>query len=492
MSTPPTAISILEGFDLRIGGRWVLQRASLSVRPGEVVVIMGPSGVGKSVLTDAVFGLLDEGRGFEASPVGGEVRERGCVVFQDSSGLPHLNVQQNLHLVAKDAAHLQEVLAHASLDPRAYPERLSGGERRRLAVQRALATGRSLLWFDEPAAGLDVVRAGELAQQIRQQAQERSKAIVIVEHQPSFVAAVADRVFWMLGDGRLQEPPLPEGAVCWSAGALREAFTHGVVAVDAERPEATTRRARKAFAWGILRPFRWASSMVYAFLWPFALTSRSWVLSARSVWVALMLTGLRGLPFYSVVAAIFAAIFLLVFELAVAFVDPSAVVARMGPQVVYRVAPVLACLLAAAQAGSSISAWLGSMQAQRQLDALRVLHAPVHRALVAPTWLGAWLGLLLSATVFAAAMLGVFGLYLWYYASDLLAVFEQQFRDLSWLRAGGRVALFSAVVASVAIDESLHVERRGESVARAVTSTITWGTIWVILSEALLLLWELR
>lgn len=486
----PAAIAIFEGFDLQIGAQAVLQGADLRVQPGEVVVIMGPSGVGKSLLTDAVFGLLEPSATVRASSASAVAVREGCVVFQHTGGLPHLSVWQNLRLVAQDDAHAERALSRSGLPASASPERLSGGERRRLAVQRALSTGKSVLWFDEPAAGLDIVRARALARQIHEEARAHAKAVVIVEHQPVFVTEVADRVLLMLGDGQLRELPREAHARVADLSAAFEAAMERAEApptASGQKNDVPQRIART-----LSRPLRWFRGVAYGFMWPLAFTRRGATLAARSLGAAYALTGLRGLPFFAVVASIFALIFLLVFELAVAFVDPSAVVARMGPQVVVRVTPVLACLLAAAQAGSSLSAWLGTMQAQRQLDALRVLHAPVSRSLVAPAWLGAMLGVVTSALVFGGIMAAVFVGYLRLHSPELVPVFEQQLLALPLDRAFLRVLLFSAVVASVAVDASLAVERRSDSVAKAVTSTIIWGTIWVISSEAALLAIELR
>lgn len=489
-TNPHAAVTIFQGFDLQIGAQAVLQGVDLTVRPGEVVVIMGPSGVGKSLLTDAVFGLLEASATVRASAASPVAVQEGCVVFQHTGGLPHLTVWQNLRLVAEGDAQAEHALTRSGLERSASPERLSGGERRRLAVQRALSTGKSLLWFDEPAAGLDIVRARALARQIREEVQAHAKAVVIVEHQPAFVTEVADRVLLMLGDGQLRElPRAAHSSVSELSQAFETAMGRGESAPAGREQQGDL---SKRLLRGLLRPLRWFRGVGYGLLWPLGFTRRGATLALRSLGVAYSLTGLRGLPFFAVVSSIFALIFLLVFELAMAFVDPSAVVARMGPQVVVRVTPVLACLLAAAQAGSSLSAWLGTMQAQRQLDALRVLHAPVSRSLVAPAWLGAMLGVVTSALVFGWIMAGVFVGYLQLHSPELVAVFEQQLFALSLDRAFLRILLFSAVVASVAVDASLAVERRSDSVAKAVTSTIIWGTIWVISSEALLLAIELR
>ena len=142
---------------------------------------MGPSGVGKSVLADAVFcmgvssSLLVEGEL-------GAAREVGALVFQEGGGLPHLTVQENLGFVVRsksggeEAAQEwggvdeEELIDQFELSPDTLGNNLSGGERRRLAVARSLLANRIFIWLDEPEAGLDLQRVDDLAEMLKQAA----------------------------------------------------------------------------------------------------------------------------------------------------------------------------------------------------------------------------------------------------------------------------------------------------------------------------------
>lgn len=490
----PQPIPLFQRLTLRIGGRTVLADASLAIAPGSVLVIMGPSGVGKSVLTNAVFGLLEpsDAIAYQCDDVG--LRARAGVVFQASRGLPHLNVHANIALVAASEAVADEALRAADLPPDAYPTQLSGGESRRLAVQRALASGKTVLWLDEPAAGLDPLRCEELATQLRALAQRIGTSFVIVEHRPEFVAAVADRVLVLAGDGRLQELTYQDTR---SPAALIAAFRRSVATAVAS-PDAALLPARLSesprsarLLRALVTPVLWWSELAHGALSIGALVHPVPRAAWRSLWQSYVMSGLRGVPFFVIVSAIFATIFLLVFQLAVAFVEPTALVSRMGPHVIVRVAPVLAGMLAAAQSGSAVASWLGQLQHDRQLDALDVLGVSPRAAVVGPTWLGLVGGVWTGIAAFSASMCLVFLGFLWRYDPTEVQVFFDVMQQTPWQRAIARAVAFGAIVASTATAEALRVRSGQRTVASAISATIVWGTVWVIATEALILAFEL-
>lgn len=493
---PATAIPLFHDVSLRIGERQILTLASLAIAPGSIVVVMGPSGVGKSVLTDAVFGLLEPTDAIQVAMDGVGLRTRGGVVFQASRGLPHLSVRDNIALVAESPRAAATALAASGLRPRAYPTALSGGESRRLAVQRALASGKDVLWLDEPAAGLDPLRCEELALQLRAIAHERGTSFVIVEHRPEFIAAVADRVVVLAGNGSLQELSFLERQ---TPTALVDAFRVRVsAAVDATCVDSMDERratgALRGRATALLRtvgtPLAWWGELarglasLASFVYP--TPKAAW----RSFAQSYGMSGVRGIPFFVIVSAIFATIFLLVFQLAVAFVEPTAVVSRMGPHVVVRVAPVLAGMLAAAQAGSAVASWLGQLQYDRQFDALDVLGVSPRAAVIGPTWWGLVAGVWTGIAAFSASMCLVFIGFLRLHDAEQMAVFLEVLQQTPWERALARAALFSTIVASTATAESLRVRAGRRTVAAAISATIVWGTVWVIATEALILAFE--
>jgi ABC-type polar amino acid transport system ATPase subunit len=212
-----SALLTLERLGVRYEKRDVLTALSLEVPRGEIVALMGPSGVGKSTALRAVAALqpFDAGRivvdGFELSP--GPVppesqlaplRRRVGLVFQAHALFEHLTVRDNVtlalrHVWNKSGAEADETATRLleSLDvaPRAaaWPRQLSGGEAQRVAIARALAPDPQLLLMDEPTAALDPARRNALGATLRNLALQ-GRALLIATHDAEFARAHADRV----------------------------------------------------------------------------------------------------------------------------------------------------------------------------------------------------------------------------------------------------------------------------------------------------------
>jgi putative ABC transport system ATP-binding protein len=175
----------------------------LDVAPGDRLRILGPSGAGKSTLV-AVLGLLDAGYDGSYAFDGQEVRdlaepERAAIrlrrvgfAFQDLHLVPSLNALENLELVARalpgtPADRPRRLLERAGLGRRLHhlPAAMSGGERRRVALARALLHEPGLLLLDEPSTGLDADSTARVAEMV-QDAAATGAAVVVVGHDPAF------------------------------------------------------------------------------------------------------------------------------------------------------------------------------------------------------------------------------------------------------------------------------------------------------------------
>lgn len=203
------------------GGRTVFRDVDLEVRAGEVVAIMGESGVGKSTLLNLIAGLdrPDAGRivldGVDLATLGDDAltvmrRTRIGFVFQAFHLLPYLTVGQNvalpLGLVGMQATETEQrtrgFLASVGLADRhaSFPRELSGGELQRVAIARALVHGPVLVLADEPTGNLDPDSAGVILELLREQVRARDAAALLVTH--SLVAArTADRIVVLTRNG---------------------------------------------------------------------------------------------------------------------------------------------------------------------------------------------------------------------------------------------------------------------------------------------------
>ena len=207
----------------RYGTDWVFRGVSFDVAPGELVAVLGESGVGKSTLLNGLAGLdtVDEGQirlgQTDVSALHDDAlalwrRQAVGFVFQAFHVLPHLSVAQNvaLPLLLLNAprpereARVRLMLESVGLEgfENREPRTLSGGQLQRVAIARALAHRPQLLLADEPTGNLDPDTAERIMALLRRQVHELQAACVLVTH--SRVAArAADRVLELRPDGMM-------------------------------------------------------------------------------------------------------------------------------------------------------------------------------------------------------------------------------------------------------------------------------------------------
>jgi molybdate transport system ATP-binding protein len=205
-------------------------RAAFEAGAG-VTALFGRSGAGKSSLINAVAGLLTPERGrivvdgitlFDAA-TGVDVpahRRRIGYVFQEGRLFPHLTVRQNLlYGSAGGAIGLDQVVALLDIGPllNRQPATLSGGEKQRVAIGRALLTQPRLLLMDEPLAALDAARKGEVLRHIERLRDELRVPIVYVSHAVEEVMRLADTVVLMEGGAVTASGPAMQVMSGWRA-----------------------------------------------------------------------------------------------------------------------------------------------------------------------------------------------------------------------------------------------------------------------------------
>jgi polar amino acid transport system ATP-binding protein len=228
----------LRGVHKAFGPLEVLRGVDLTVRTGEVTVLLGPSGSGKSTLLRTINHLEKVDRGFVR--VDGELigyrqagqrlhelperhilRQRSHIgfVFQTFNLFGHLTVLDNVVEApvsaqgrdrAETVRHARELLDRVGLADKAdeYPRRLSGGQQQRVAIARALALRPKLLLFDEPTSALDPELVGEVLDVMRNLAGSGT-TMVVVTHEIGFAREVADTVVF-LDQGRIVERGTPD------------------------------------------------------------------------------------------------------------------------------------------------------------------------------------------------------------------------------------------------------------------------------------------
>jgi len=191
------------------GDRRVLDKLSMHVDRGEIVAVLGASGAGKSTLLRVIAGLLLPDSG-TVSLDGNDVtqqpahRRRIGLIFQDEQLFPHLDVAANIGSgprmlgwpatrIANRVEELLETVGLAGFAERQV-DRLSGGEKKRVALARSLAPEPALLLLDEPLTGLDRELHDRLIVEVAEVLRSTTTTAVLVTHDPAEAAALAGRV----------------------------------------------------------------------------------------------------------------------------------------------------------------------------------------------------------------------------------------------------------------------------------------------------------
>ncbi|KZZ23144.1 amino acid ABC transporter ATP-binding protein [Sulfitobacter sp. HI0082] len=222
----------ITGLTKHFGGAPVLNGIDLQIAEGERVVVIGPSGTGKSTLLRCLNFLdvpqagtirigdvmVDAAKARKADILA--LRRRTAMVFQNYALFANKTAKENIMeaLVTvqkrpKDEAEQRalSVLAETGLADKAdsFPAALSGGQQQRVGIGRAMALGAELMLFDEPTSALDPEWVGEVLDLMRAVA-ERKQTMLIVTHEMQFAREIADRVIFMDGGKIVESGPPSE------------------------------------------------------------------------------------------------------------------------------------------------------------------------------------------------------------------------------------------------------------------------------------------
>ncbi|MGQ0694128.1 MAG: LPS export ABC transporter ATP-binding protein [Nitrospiraceae bacterium] len=210
-------------------GRKVVKGVAIEVRAGEVVGLLGPNGAGKTTIFDMVVGLCqpDEGEisfngeSITDQPMYKRARRGIGYLPQESSVFRRLSVEHNVLAILEMLGYVREdraqrvdmLLDELDLLPirKSMAYALSGGERRRLEITRALATDPSFMLLDEPFAGIDPIAVADI-QQIITRLKDKGIGILITDHNVQETLSITDRAY-IINEGLILESGTPEARV---------------------------------------------------------------------------------------------------------------------------------------------------------------------------------------------------------------------------------------------------------------------------------------
>ncbi|MBQ6516314.1 LPS export ABC transporter ATP-binding protein [bacterium] len=204
------------------GDRSVVNDVSFEVNKGEVVCLLGPNGAGKTTTFYMVVGLVKPNKGniylngedISSWPM--NVRAQSGIGYlpQETSIFRKLNVEDNIKLVLQmnnkltvdeKRRKLEELLDEFGMTRlRGYPSvSLSGGERRRVELARALAASPDFILLDEPFTGIDPIAIGDIKENIRRLSEDKGLGVLITDHNPKATLSITDRAY-VIFDGKIK------------------------------------------------------------------------------------------------------------------------------------------------------------------------------------------------------------------------------------------------------------------------------------------------
>jgi len=527
---------VVRNLKLQVQERVLLEQAELSFSPGKINLLLGPSGAGKSLMLRIMAGLLGESAAvpWTADVLIGDRPARAGdagVVFQSFALFDEFSAERNVRFALDHRQRRwNQLTANQWLEMFGVPTRtrttlLSGGQRQRLAIARTMASDRPVILFDEPTSGLDHANAQRVAAWIRQSQQQFGQTSVIVTHDFENLLAIADHVYfldvaqrkiielppdqWSTIGQRLEDSPLVQrepleigptetglaGPLPSSApgnGVAPNSIVIKVVNGLAILGEGTTH-----FVWEAFQSLLYLLPMWRSGLWGWRFHRQSWgLVLGPANWFYMGIAGLiigwiathftfRFLPFRN-------------------YTEPLIIenlLSAIGFATFRILVPIIGTILVAAHCGAAVTADLGGKKLSGQFDALRSFGASPRRYLQHSVVWSFLLGMptLVFFAFFVAQTASQIsfnfthpnhGYPLWrqYYFNRLELPDTWFYHGTLWTVAklvccGWVVGFYSYYFGS----QDKYSQR---DVSQAVTSTILWSTIAILIIHLIFAFWE--
>jgi len=517
---PGSAVSI-QGLTLHAGTKCVLENADLRIEEGECVLLVGLSGAGKSLTMRLLLGLLHRRTpGFSVEgdvrifgqPAEAPGRHEAGIVFQDFGLLDEWDVEENIRFgldhrpeaPAKPGDLARSLMVEFDLPAGVRPAHLSGGMKQRCALARTLAYDPRLLLFDEPTSGLDPAMAAQVAGRIRATHDAHGKTTLVVTHDLTALRDIADRV--ILLDPRLKGFREVERDRVEAALETLRGPGGGVAAPQPRVVQSLAARGKRgalAFLDRTGRVVEGAALSAWALVprWPRA--RWGW----RYLLYDLRLTTLGSALLYVAVAGAILGLIVTWFTFSFLpfkpYTEPlllDRVLGAIGFALFRIMAPGMTALLVAARNGAALSADLGHRAHSRQLEAMRSFGVAPERYLFTNALWAQLLGMpVLLAVNYLAARYASLAVFILVHPEQSTHFWAQEFdrfvltggalpEGMGWLVL--KTELSALVIAAIAWFQGSSRKESGRDVASAVTRTIIWSTLAVLLVQLVIALAE--
>ncbi len=490
------------------GKRILLENVQARFPKGKITLLVGPSGVGKSVLMKIVAGLIAGNH--ESIRYKGQIsvnqrkRKAGdCgVVFQSFALFDELSPKGNVQFAESHARKTidtkpAELLKGLNVPNDVRTVLLSGGQRQRLAIARTLAYNPPAILFDEPTSGLDPENSRKVGQLIQDTAQQHQKTSVIVTHDYESLISIADTVYLLNPiDKRLEkvEPedwhrlseilqPMAMVAAQKSDDQSQNQFGFSSIKSAAAKFFAGTTRAVENSLLGVLSVLpiwkspRWGFRYLIHFMR---------LVFGPTAWFYLMMAGM--------ITGFVTTYYIFQFLPFAVYTEPLLVDDLLSATgfSLYRIfVPVLATVLIAARCGAAVTADIGSKQYSNQIDALRTFGIRPQQYLLTPIVLSFLVGVpLLTMVAFVTARytsLLTFtlshpdhGPNFWFqhFHRGLDVVNQLWYHGSGWLFSKLTCCAFG--IALISYNIGLRPKFSSSDVSKSVTTTILWSTLFVL------------
>lgn len=512
----------LQEFGIQIGERWLLENVNLEFPAGKLCVIVGASGSGKSSLLKVLAGLIDNESALqvagsvitqhEGKPGHVGLVFQSFALFDEFSPIDNVKIALDHQPKSSRSANKRSLTAQQWLESlhvpvKGYVSNFSGGQKQRLAIARTLAGHPDILLYDEPTSGLDAWAAQRVAKLIQETQQRFGITSIVVTHDYASWLSVADHVYLLEPENKtlveLQTRSADEVAQRIQSGLAKTTSS------DSKLVERSNHR--ELIQQGVLNPLESIGRLAVSLA---ALPMHLLPIWKNPTWAARFLAHYTSLVagfsawFYIGVAGVivgFVATYFtfryLPYQLYTKPLLMEELLASIGFALYRILVPVLATILIAARCGAAVAADVGGKKYGGQVDALKTLGIRPAQYLFNPillaflfgtpllTQFAFWVAKITSLVVFNATH-SQLGPYYWdFHFHRRLVIGENWLYDgFGWVTL--KSLLCGLMVGWVAYLCGTKPKSSSRDVSRAITSTVLWATLAVLIVHFCVAFWE--